>query len=441
MPLTGPVVVNNLGNLAGLSPVPDNVKLLIMTGPAPSGLALGTLKRLIQLEDAEAVGINAAYDSNNEVAVHAEIERFFHYAPGGILYIKILAIDTTYSVLIDEWAEAIQDEDVLERISTSAIKKNVDDDYVLTMHASNILTELNTALAQYSVKLAEMEGHGFYPGGLIIDCFKVGDTIADLHDFTADNKLGLVPWIGVDQTIKTISVTHIMGSDVATPLGLSCMRKISESIAALKVISPPSYYRGKQVVAVNDTPNPTEWYNRAYIVNGVNVKNLTDVEVTALKAKGYNWIARYYNQVSGGVKGFFATGSRSAMASDSVLAYLEEYEVQQKIKHLCYQYFIQFTNSQVELASDGNLTPEQRIYLETEGSKNVLETMRKEGHISDFENNPEAGVFIDTNFNFTTGVHATNNALNVTPKTLVLNVKWPKLGIIRSFTINVGPTN
>ena len=54
-----------------------------------SGIALGQTVKLTSLTDAEAYGINEAYDSTNSLSVYRHISEFYRMFPNGTLYLML----------------------------------------------------------------------------------------------------------------------------------------------------------------------------------------------------------------------------------------------------------------------------------------------------------------------------------------------------------------
>lgn len=76
---------------------------------APSGLALSTPKVLFALKDAEDIGINAAYDTDNSVDVYHQIKDFYNYAGDGTeLWIMVIPQTTTMASACDKTGDIVK---------------------------------------------------------------------------------------------------------------------------------------------------------------------------------------------------------------------------------------------------------------------------------------------------------------------------------------------
>ncbi|MFG4004814.1 hypothetical protein B0A67_10220 [Flavobacterium aquidurense] len=89
------VVITKLsGGLGRRNPEQDMVSGLLFDGVATTKLALNKIERLASLEDAEALGITADYDVNEQLPVnnqsaYYQIQQFFRMNPSGDLYIMV----------------------------------------------------------------------------------------------------------------------------------------------------------------------------------------------------------------------------------------------------------------------------------------------------------------------------------------------------------------
>lgn len=97
----GPVTNRLNGGLGRRTPSADGVGLLVCGGVATNLYALGTVVKLIQVKDAENLGINAAYDANNAILVHHHISEYFKYHPNGTLFLMVVAQGTSLTTMCD----------------------------------------------------------------------------------------------------------------------------------------------------------------------------------------------------------------------------------------------------------------------------------------------------------------------------------------------------
>ena len=142
------------GNLGGVNPSQDGIcGLVIQTPVAPSGLALGISKALYSLADAEAVGLNAAYDTENGVSAYGEIRDFFGKTGGkGELWIMLVINTTSVSDICDEQnamaAKLLADSQ--GRIRVWGVATNRPDTYTPTL-TNGIDSDIYSAVAKAQI--------------------------------------------------------------------------------------------------------------------------------------------------------------------------------------------------------------------------------------------------------------------------------------------------
>ncbi len=91
-----------------VSGTPFKISALVTTGLAVTGtgmLALGTVYALLSVEDAKAIGLNAAYDITNNVAVYEHVAEYFRLG-GQKLYLQVNAQTVTLAQMIDDTGAA-----------------------------------------------------------------------------------------------------------------------------------------------------------------------------------------------------------------------------------------------------------------------------------------------------------------------------------------------
>lgn len=93
------VLNNQLGQVGNTE---DGVAGLLATGIAAAGIQLAEAKQIFSVADAEALGIDAAYDTTNTTNVHKSIKDFYTQAGSGKeLWIMIVAKTTTMATMCD----------------------------------------------------------------------------------------------------------------------------------------------------------------------------------------------------------------------------------------------------------------------------------------------------------------------------------------------------
>lgn len=94
-------ILNN--QLGRVTPTQDGVAALVLFGPSTSEIGLTEPKLIFSLEDAEDLGLNAAYDTAQTTDVYQQIKEFYDRAGrGSELYIMLVAKTTTMASACDK---------------------------------------------------------------------------------------------------------------------------------------------------------------------------------------------------------------------------------------------------------------------------------------------------------------------------------------------------
>lgn len=123
-----------------ISGKPFKTSALITTGVAVVGkLTLGTVYELLSVDDCEALGLDAAYDTANNVVVFEHIDEYFRLQEEsgeiGPLYLMVVAQTVTLAQIIDDTNYQYARKMIIEadgKIYNMAIGFNPDEDYTET---------------------------------------------------------------------------------------------------------------------------------------------------------------------------------------------------------------------------------------------------------------------------------------------------------------------
>lgn len=158
---------NQLGQTAQTE---DGIAGLIMTGIATGSIALGESKQLFSLADAEALGLDASYDTINTTNVHKTIADFYRLAGDGAeLWIQIVANTTLMATICDEASDILKKllNDASGRIRIAAVTRVPDGAY--TPEYADQLDPDVIAAAAKAQALAESFSGQFKPLRIILD--------------------------------------------------------------------------------------------------------------------------------------------------------------------------------------------------------------------------------------------------------------------------------
>lgn len=216
------------GGLGLVDPREDGVAGLVMTGIATGSIALGESKKINSTAEAVALGLDAAYDTDNTTNVYKSITDFYSEAgEGSDLWIMIVAKTTTMASMCDK-ASAIVKKLILDAegaIRVIGVTRVADGGY-----AAAPVDELDPDVVAAAAKLQELyveQAAQYRPFRAVIDGRDFQGNITDLVDLKelAHNAVGVV--IGTD-------VSESLNAVVGKVLGRLALNPVQRNIGRVK---------------------------------------------------------------------------------------------------------------------------------------------------------------------------------------------------------------
>lgn len=415
MSFTGVLINKTNGNLARLPENKDRVIGLIAGGVATSELALNVAKRIISVKQAEDLGINAAYDANNDVVVYDHIVECFRLAPEAEVILMLTAQPTTS---LAEWFDA---EGIVEGFFRSTVTKDVK--YLFTAFnptgaftpaftnngaCDQVLLCITPAQELVNKFFAEQK----YIDGIMLDGIAI-DTVANLEDlrdtFDAPN---ISVNIAIDSYLKDNYDSQVA---MGAAMGMFAARQINENLGSVEVLNPPALFKGRIIYPLD---NGVRWA-AAYVGNPtVGSSSLALTVLKDITTKGYIYAASF-----NGFEGFYFNGSPTAVGIESDYAFIENNCVWNKAARLVREGLLPKVRSVLKKdPATGYLTVTTAAALEQMGQKK-LDTMVAANYCS------SAKIKID----------AQQAPSDQTP--LIAQVQVVKDGILHKFDVDLGLFN
>lgn len=353
------------------APREDSTSALVIGGLAATGLALNTPVLLYSVEDAEDLGIDAAYDTTNDVLVHHHISEFYRFAAGQPLYLLLVAQATTLTQMCDiASANGLQSLRVYAggKIRQAGVVLSPVTGYTPTITtgiSSDVLTAIpkaqQTAKAAYDLHApleVILEGRAFAGTS-------TGTTV-DLRTFDAE-LVSVV--VAQDLDICAIDTLHESYAAVGAYLGMTAAKGVAKSPAEVGL----EYEGNLQDVASGRFMNygmgnqPLSAYSSLPPTGG---------DQQLYRDKHFVTLREYPN-----VTGVFFRQSFTCAADTNDVLYIELSRAYNKAAREIYKVYVPYINATFKLTSQGYLPPEVVKDLENIGNK-VFETMSSNGEIS-----------------------------------------------------------
>lgn len=312
------VTVNQLtGGLGRRNPTNDGTGLLIVSkAVAATGLAVNTALKLLDLQNAEEAGINAAYDDANSILAHYHIDEFFRVSPSGTLYVVLASVAFTDAML----KQIIRDNSDIRFVGVARNSKIALGPLSPTFPEyiggyQNVVNDLKAEHIYIDAVL--VEGNEFAPATPI-------SGYADLRGLVSPN----VSVVAVqDPIIRAANVAYEGLAAIGTFLGAISVRGVNENLGSLDINNKPTYAKGQAVFPLTNTGR-SRWLG-AVLQNGASVSSLSQAEKAALDTKAYLIAGSYQGQA-----GIFISNSGTCVEVLSDYAYIENNRVWDKAARL-----------------------------------------------------------------------------------------------------------
>jgi len=301
----------------------DGVAGLVCTGIAATGLALSTSAQIFSVEDAEALGITAAYDTTNTLNVYKSIVDFYSMAgTGKELWIMIVAKTTTMATICDTASSLLKKllNDAQGVIKLVGVTRVPDGAYSPT-YAGQLDPDVSAAAAKITQLYAAMVAE-FRPFRTVLDGRDFQGTIGSLTDFraSANNEVGIVLSTDVSGS-KNAHVGLVLGKLAANPVQRNIGRVKDGDVGV------------QQAFLTGQTTD---------------VKTFTLGQIDSIHDKGYIFLRKYQ-----GLNGYFLNDDPTAAPVSDDYSSLARGRVIDKAIVLTYQAYINELNDEVQLDTDG----------------------------------------------------------------------------------------
>lgn len=273
----------------------ENVAALVMGGVAVSGKAqLSTIYKLYSVAAAEALGLDAAYDTANKVLVHYHISEFFRMNPTGELHIMLITQDTSMEDMCDKTNNYLKKvlRDGAGRIRKAGVVLNPTSSYTSTT-SGGLDADVLAAIPKAQALADEEYAAGRPINNIVIEGREFNGTVGDATDLKAINggpfrDVSVV--IAQDPAVASADALFADYAAVGTYLGVATNKEASESFA-------------QAIDQFNLTNTAESKFLSSYLSNNNPLSNLSDADIAALDAKGYifgrtfpNYDGVYFNQ-------------------------------------------------------------------------------------------------------------------------------------------------
>ncbi|MEZ5017343.1 MAG: DUF2586 family protein [Flavipsychrobacter sp.] len=404
--LNGVTVTKQEGGLNRLQKNTDNVRGLVVSGVAATGLALDVSTPLNSIDAAKALGITKQYDTDNAVLVYHHILRFFQKNPFGKLWLRLVAQTVSLEDMVDKDFVGLCAVEKLMIDSGGEIKRfgivrNPASGYTPTI-TDGLDSDVLAAVPKAEALTAKLFGD-HYPTGVIIEGRSFSGNAASAKDLRTMQSPGASVCIGADLDVAEDAANpQAAYADIGTLLGVSSAARVHENVGWVEKFNIQSAADGAFV--------------RPGYSGGLALSAISAADQKTLNDKGYIFLRTFV-----GYPGVYFNDSHTCTDISSDYAYTEDVDVLHKAVRSVYAALVPKTNSPVKVDSDGKLHP-SFIANFTAIAENALNQMLVSEEISGVE------VWIDPDQDI--------NATGI----LLVRIRVLKNGTARWIGVNIGFT-
>ena len=224
----GKIGANTLG-------VGDGISALIIGSPASSGLALGEVKELFTIKDAENIGITAQFDTDNSVMVHRHISEFYRNAgEGQQLFLMLVDQSKTMVEILEDTGNAYAKKLLSEagaKVRQLAVAVNPTGS---TTYLNGLPDDVYNAVPKAQGLYDWADSH-YMPLQILLEGYDYGgdaSSVADLRDIPNVDAHKVSVIIGQDWAFAEAHSGNLQKyADVGTALGVLSKAAVNQNIA------------------------------------------------------------------------------------------------------------------------------------------------------------------------------------------------------------------
>lgn len=347
------------------NPTNDDISGLVCGGVATDDVALGDIVELRSPLDAEAKGIDAAYDADNAILVYHRVKRFFKRNPSGTLFLMLVQRGTTLEDMCDKTKAYLKKmlDEKQGLIKQAGVALNPEDDYD-GVYNTGIDADVIAAVTKAQA-LCDEQWDLHRPVQILIEGYHFNGTATNAPDLRSLDSENVSVVIGADPIISNQGQNKTYYAAVEDALGAVSAAKVNECIG----------WVGK--FNLQDLSDDT--FVTAGLSSGLAMSNYSEVDIDTLHDKGYVF-CRYHSNKTG----VFFVSSPTCTAISNDEAYIENGRTLAKAARVIRREIIDDLNGPLLLNEDGTIRADVIGELEAKAEKGLTE-MKKAGEVSAFD--------------------------------------------------------
>ena len=418
------VIINKINGGLGGAENPDRTAVMVLgCGAIEDTVSINTAYRLLQMSDAEALGITPERDETEGRLDHYQLSEVFRLSPETIIYLIAVGENIKVSDLKNsqDFITALRSIENVNLIAIAGMEEEVavngetpidpfnNETSISALQqavtASQILVD-NLAKDHIYIDAVLLEGKGSYLAATI-------NTMENLREMASPNVSVI---IGQDKGIALKNPANSNHAAVGSALGMLMVRAVHENLGSVDIENKPTARRAETGYTLSDVR--LQRFISVSLSNGKNFNELSVADQKYLDELGYIYVGAF-----AGYAGFYFSNSHTCEPQDSDYSFIERNCIWNKAARIVRNTLIPRIRSKVEANPTTGYIKGTTIDDWSARVRNALEAMLIAGNCADF------GIYIDPN----------QAAVSTKPFKIILNIVAD--GVVHEFEIDLGFTN
>jgi hypothetical protein len=409
MSFTG-VNINKINGGLGGGESADRVAVMVLgCGAIGDMLEVNRAYELLQLSDAEALGITEQRDDTAKRLDWYQLSEVFRLAPQTRIHLIAVTAATGVSDLknLTDFVAALRSIKDVNTIAVSGVASEKDADLARGVMAAQILID---DLAKDHIYIDAV----LLPG--VAEYIPAENAIPEYADLRSLDSPNVSVIIGQDPAIAARKSEYASHAAVGSALGMLMVRAVHENLGSVDIEIKPNSRKGEQDYSLSDV-KASRWLSAA-LSNGRTFNTLSMADQNKLNELGYIYVGDF-----AGYGGYFFSNSHTCDTSDSDYCYIERNAIWNKGARIIRRTLIPRIRSKVETNPKTGYIKETTITDWDGRVRKALEPMQAEKNVADFD------------------IYINPKQAAVSVKPFSIRVKLVADGIVHEFDVDLGFTN
>ncbi|MAX81747.1 MAG: hypothetical protein CL843_16415 [Crocinitomicaceae bacterium] len=325
------------GNLGSVGEAEDGIAAFVLTGVASGAIVLGeVLGAFYSLDDVEAIGIDEAYDTANEILVWQQLKEFYDSAAEGTeMYLMLVSEAVTMTEMLDVnndyAAKLLASPDVNGRVRLLGVGRVPDALYAPTL-VNGLDDDIATALVKGQA-LAEYSFSKYRPISIFLEGRNFTGTAGDLlnyHDPNNGSYNRCHIWVGADNDVSTAKAYAAKYANVGFIVGWISNSQVQRSPGRVRRGATPIINAG--------------WSD------GTAFSSQSETSRNAIDGKGYMFFWKHF-----GKTGFYVNDGYAAVPLTDDYAYVDRGRPIDKAARIAYLTYLEEVQEDFDVDESGKM--------------------------------------------------------------------------------------